>query len=461
MKSKIILAITYFLFATSSSFAAISFVKVQAGGSNVPQNFSNRLAVSNNRIQGFRLPFITGVNHTVDFTGTLLSVSDRVEICDAGGTVKRTLTGSALNKFTTAGENHLKFAVNSSDLPAIDESFIIRVKYIAFPGVIDQLDCKVAGRGVINFIQWIGTNVPVVTSNINPSGESSILKIGVSYTIQFKGTGFTNSVQLFDGLQSNLFRKSQLPFVNSNLTVDAAGTIMTLQVTATGISNTNVDLENFSDPTKNLLFAFGGVGNISGGWGPYLYFDYNNNIGNALDLTDLKRIESAPVSTFFPELQILQVDNKFLTNGSQGSQFSDKDLANFQLCNTSNNANVKVTTIPDMKIIIENKGNVASPQTTLRVLDINGVQITSIIVSSISAKNSRTVTYKRAQSNVCGQGTEILPLSTNIAVNRGTCVRCTDVASGNLPLWTDSGLILDITTVPNEQITTNNRLVIN
>jgi len=72
------------------------------------------------------------------------------------------------------------------------------------------------------------------------------------------------------------------------------------------------------------------------------------------------------------------------------------------------------------------------------------------------------VQYVRPQSTVCGQGTMLLPITrtTNIQANRGTCFVCNASTSNNLPLWTDLGLILELTPVPSELNTNNNKMVI-
>ena len=101
-----------------------------------------------------------------------------------------------------------------------------------------------------------------------------------------------------------------------------------------------------------------------------------------------------------------------------------------------------------------------SPATTLRVLSSANVLLATLNVPAIDRNNSATVEYVRAQSTVCGQGTVLLPLSSNAAVNASTCTRCNNQVSNNLPLWTDSGLILDLTPVPSEQNPGNNRMII-
>ncbi|MFN8154651.1 MAG: hypothetical protein U0Y08_10195 [Bacteroidia bacterium] len=459
MKKMIRVATVMILLLNATAHATISAVQLQAG-INVPQNLSRNLAVSNNRIQGFRLPFVTGVSHVVDLTGAFLDVCDRVEICNASGTKQRTISGTGLNKFKSNNEGHVKFTVNSSDLPGIETDFIIKVRYAVELTGYDQLDCKVAGRGVVNSIQWTGSPLPSIIPFRKNGGETSLLKSGTVYTLQFNGTGFTNQVQLHDGLRSNLFGKTNLPFSSSDLTVNAAGTTITLTVRPSGTAGVDIDLENFTDITKNLLFVYGGVGNINGGWGPYLVYDYNNLMSNAGVLTDLKRIEAAAPSTFFPELKIQGLTNLFTSNGSVNGQFSDADLAKYQLCNLTATSNIKTTVIPDLQIVIENTGNVASPATTLRVTNGAGVQIGTINVPSIPIQSTTTVTYVRPISTVCGQGVMKTPLVSNVQANKASCVFCSGAASNNLAFWTDSGLIFDITAVAGEQNPGNNRMIV-
>lgn len=457
-KISLVAAVMIFLLNATVQ-ATISSVKLQAG-TNVPQNLSNSLTVSNKRIQGFRLPFVTGINHVVDLTGAFLDVCDRVEICNSSGAVQRTINSSGLNKFKSNNEGHVKFTVNASDLPGIDADFILKVRYAVELSGFDQLDCKVAGRGVIQSIQWTGSTLPTIIPFSKNGGETSLLKSGSVYTLQFNGTGFTSSVQLFDGLRSNLLGQNNLPFTSSDLTVNSAGTTITLIVRPSGSVGVSLDLENFTSSTQNLLFVFGGVGNISGGWGPYLVYDYNNLISNAGSLTDLKRIEAAAPSTFFPELKISGLSNTFLSNGNVNGAFSDADLARYQLCNLTATSNIKSTVIPDLQIVVENTGNVASPATSLKVTNTAGVQIGTVNVPAIPIQSSVTVKYIRPLSTVCGQGVMKTPLGSNVTNNRSTCVFCNGAASNNLAFWTDLGLIFDITAVAGEQNPGNNRMIV-
>jgi hypothetical protein len=303
MKKKVWVAAVMIFLLNVTANATISFVKLQAGV-NVPQNLSLNHAVSNKRIQGFRLPFVTGVSHVVDMTGAFLDVCDRVEICNSSGTVQRTLKGTSLNKFKSSNEGHVKFTVNASDLPGIDADFIIKVRYAVELSGFDQLDCKVAARGVIQSMQWTGATLPVFSTHSSGAGEVSLLTSGRVYTLQLNGTGFSNSVQLGDGLRTNLFNNTRLPFTSSDLTVNSAGTIMTITFKPSGSTTITPDLNSFTNNALNLLFAFGGVGNILGGWGPYLIYDYNNLMSNAGVLTDLKQIKVEIPPSGNPELQI-------------------------------------------------------------------------------------------------------------------------------------------------------------
>lgn len=460
MKKKVWVAAVMIFLLNVTANATISFVKLQAGSINAPQNLSLNHAVSSKKVQGFRLPFVTGVSHVVDMTGAFLDVCDRVEICNSSGTVQRTLRGTSLNKFKSNNEGHVKFTVSASDLPGVGSDFILKVRYAVELSGFDQLDCKVAARGVIQSMQWVGTTLPVFSTHSSGAGEVSLLTTGRVYTLQFNGTGFSNSVQLSDGLRTTLFNNNALPFTSADLTVNTAGTVMTLTVRPTSATTLTPDLNNFTSNALSLLFAYGGVGNILGGWGPYLVYDYNNLMSNAGVLTDLKQIKIETPPSGNPELTISTVANKFVTSSAQGISFAQSDLAVFQLCNTSTNANLKTTVIPNMKITIRNSSNMPSPATTLRVLSSANVLLATLNVPAIDRNNSVTVEYVRAQSIVCGQGTVLLPLSSNAAVNASTCTRCNNQVSNNLPLWTDSGLILDLTPVPSEQNPGNNRMII-
>lgn len=463
MKNVMKVATVIMILFNTVAEATISFVKLQAGV-NVPQNLSLNHAVSNRRVQGFRVPFVSGSNHVVDLTGAFLDVCDRVEICNASGTVQRTLSGSSLNKFKSNNEGHVKFTVSSSNLPGIGSNFIIKVRYAVELNGFDQLDCMVAARGTIQSIQWVGSTLPVITKHSSGAGEVSTLVSGLTYTLQFNGTGFGSSVQLWDGMRTSILG-SLSSFSPSDLTVNSAGTVMTLTIRPSGTGSRDIDLYNFTSTISNLLFVFGGVGDFIGGWGPYLVYGYNTLISNAGSLTDLKQIVWAtppPPPSGNPELQITFVTNKFVTTTIAGGIFADPDLGAYQLCNTVATANVKTTVIPNLAITIKNNSNMPSPATTLRVNSPANVLLSTIPVPAIDRGASVTVQYVRPQNTVCGQGTMKTPISTaaNIQANRSTCTVCNSAVSNNLPLWTDAGLILSVTPVPNEQNPNNNTMVV-
>lgn len=462
MKKIIMAAAVLIVLCTAAAEATISFVKLQAGSVNASQNLSLNHAVSNKKVKGFRLPFVTGVSHVVDMTGAFLDVCDRVEICSSSGTVQRTLRGTALNKFKSNNEGHVKFTVNASDLPAVEGDFILKVRYAVELNGFDQLDCKVAARVVINSIQWVGSTLPVFSIHSSGAGEVSTLTVGKTYTLQFNGTGFSNSIQLYDGLRTNLYSNNNLPFTNADLTVNSAGTVMTLIVRPSGTATITPDLQSFTSLNTNLLFVYGGVGNILGGWGPYLVYDYNNLMSNAGSLTDLKQIKIETAPSGVPELQISSVTNKFISTQSQGGLFSESDLGSYQLCNTSATANVKTTVIPNLTITIANTSNMPSPATTLRVNSPSNVLLATINVPAIDRNSSVTVQYARPLSTVCGQGTMKTPINTttNIQANKSTCLICNSAVSGNLTLWTDAGLILSVTPVPGELNSNNNTMIV-
>jgi hypothetical protein len=461
MKKVIMVATVIMILFNTAAEATISFVKLQAGV-NVPQNLSLNHEVSSRKVKGFRVPFVSGSSHVVDLTGAFLDVCDRVEICNASGTTLRTLAGTSLNKFKSNNEGHVKFTVNSSDLPAIGANFILKVRYVVELSGFDQLDCMVAGRGTIQSMQWVGSTLPVISKHSSGAGEVSTLTSGSVYTLQLNGTGFTNSVQLYDGTRTTLFNDNDLPFAATDLVVNATGTTMTLTFRPRGTVAVDVNLFNFTSPALNLLFVYGGVGDFTGGWGPYLVYGYNTLISSAGNLTDLKKFVVELPPSGDPELIITGVFDKFVTGSIQGGRFTDADLGRYQLCNTSATANVKTTVIPNLSVTIKNNSNRPSPATTLRVSSPSNVLLATIPVPAIDRGATVTVQYARPQSTVCGQGTMVLPISTaaNITSNSGTCTVCNSSVSNNLPLWTDFGLILSVTPVPNEQNPNNNTMVV-
>lgn len=448
MKNKIKFLSLLMVAAATSSFATISNVTVQAGTNSGAQNKSFTHSVSNNRIGGFRLPFIAGLSHIVTFSGAFVDVCSRVEICNSGGSVQHTLSGASLTKSTVSGVGQLKFTISTSNLPAAGNDFIIKVRYAVELNGFDQLDGKVVKRGIINSMEWVGTQ-PLISSA--SGGESSVLRIGTAYQLRFNGTGFPSSIQLFDGLHTNLFKKAALPYAGANLTISGS-TAMTLSIAPTGVvSSISADFQDFSDAGKSLLWADGDIGNIIGGWGPYVYFDYNNLLATTGNLTDVKFLSARPASDFNPELTIDAVTKIFRSpNSNSSSVFASQDLAQYQLCNASPTANVKITTIPPMEITIRNSGFAQSPAFQLQLTNINGTGTRQIAVPAIQGPGTTKVNFNRAFSDVCGQGTGS---STG-------CVRCSDAVSGNIIQWNDLGIRITIPAIPNEQNPGNNVMII-
>src|SRR5687767_2680590 len=120
--------IFFCLLLNFSSSAGIRTVQVIEGDDtpdNLYENASRELTVHNSRIDGFRLPFISGKSHRVHIKGFTIDLCDKVQICRGnGGSIIRTISGSQLIKYNPGGhanEGNLEFDIIPSDLPGVDE----------------------------------------------------------------------------------------------------------------------------------------------------------------------------------------------------------------------------------------------------------------------------------------------------------------------------------------------------
>ncbi len=301
-------------------FATIEKVKLQAGSIANAQNLSNDLFVQNSNSNNstnlglvangaHRLPFVININHLVTLTGDWLNTCDRVEILNSSGTIVQTLRDAALTKTTDFGKGKLKFTVPSTRLSSVG-NFEIRVRYLIEINGFDVLKCRVVNRGVINSITWVGTNLPVITQITG--GERSTLTHGLEYKLQFTGTGFGNSVSLTD-LPHKCTTVLGFPFDVISTVVNSTGTVITITMKPGSISGHPFsqmlsdgvyvcpDLQDFVDGNNFEIIGINGFqppspsgGITSNRFGPYLIYDFNNNLSITGNLTNLVEIKYIP-----------------------------------------------------------------------------------------------------------------------------------------------------------------------
>ena len=301
--------------------ATIEKVKLQVG-SGGPMNISKELFVessnSNNTsnlnglcwesvpaslgVKGGRLPFRLGSSHFVTLTGVFLDMADKVQIVNASGTVVSTIT--SLTKTTVSGKTQLKFTVPSSVLGSVG-NFEIRVRYFAELNGYDVLKCLVAKSGIINFVKWVGPNIPVQTS-IN-GGERSTLIRDVEYKLEFtngnnNGTDFGTAVSL--ACVPNNARYLNITAVTVNSTGNTI--TVTMKPGATTISSfgqAQTITPNLQDFSTGNNFEFLGMSDfndfnfdssVPNVFGPYMAHIFSTTLSTTGDFTNLKEIVVTP-----------------------------------------------------------------------------------------------------------------------------------------------------------------------
>jgi hypothetical protein len=303
--------------------ATIEKVKLQVG-SGGPTNVSNELYVessnSNNtsNLNGFcwervpsslgtrggRLPFRLGSSHLVTLTGAFLDMADKVQIVNASGTVVSTIT--SLTKTTVNGKGQLKFTVPSSVLGSVG-NFEIRVRYFPELHGFDVLKCRVAKSGIVNFVKWVGPNIPVQTSI--SGGERSTLIRDVEYKLEFtngnnNGTDFGTAVSL-------ACVPVKARFLNiTAVTVNSTGNTITVTMkpgatTNSSFSQAQTIAPNLQDFSTGNNFEFLGMSDfndlgfdssVPNVFGPYMAHIFSTTLSTSGNFTNLKEI----VVTFPP-----------------------------------------------------------------------------------------------------------------------------------------------------------------
>src|SRR5262249_41472393 len=130
-------------------------------------------------------------------------------------------------------------------------------------------------------------------------------------------------------------------------------------------------------PTQ-ISFCDTGAGNISGGWGDYIYHRIGN-IGTAGNLTNLAEVilgtpSGAPpppptsggggTGGGAPDLSVT-----FLFAFRSGATFVGTEASTFNLCPTATTSNPKITTIPGLKFRITNVGTAAAGAFTVHFVN--------------------------------------------------------------------------------------------
>lgn len=306
----LILLLVFAAFMAQPLKATITKVKLQVG-SGGPQNLSREMNINNSNsnnssqlglVGGFhRLPFRINSSHLVTLTGDWLNTCDRVEILNSSGTIIQTLRNNELTKTTVNGTGQLKFTVPSTRLTGVG-NFEIRVRYFIETNGYDVLKCRVVKVGIINFVKWVGPNLPTQTS-IN-GGERSTLIRNVEYKLQFingnnNGTDFGTAVSL-----------ACVPPLGdylgiTSVSVDAAGNTITVTMKPTFSSTNQTIKPNLQDYTTGTNFEFIGMSGeddftpgssilFPNNYGGYVMHAFNTALSTAGDFTNLKEIVVTP-----------------------------------------------------------------------------------------------------------------------------------------------------------------------
>jgi len=301
--------------------ATIEKVKLQVG-SGGPMNISKELFVessnSNNTsnlnglcwesvpsslvTRGGRLPLRLGSNHLVTLTGAFLDVADKVQIVNASGIVVSTIT--SLTKTTVSGKGQLKFTVPSSALGNVG-NFEIRVRYFPELNGFDVLKCLVAKSGIVNFVKWVGPNIPVQTS-IN-GGERSTLIRDVEYKLEF--TNGNNNGTDFGSAVSLACVPDNASYLNiTAVTVNSAGNTITVTMKPGATSNSSFgqaktitpNLQDFSTGNNFEFLGMSGFNDFNfdssfpNVFGPYMAHIFSTTLSTTGDFTNLKEIVVTP-----------------------------------------------------------------------------------------------------------------------------------------------------------------------
>lgn len=296
--------------------ATIEKVKLQVG-SGGPSNVSRELFVVNSNsnnpdflgicyespqnslgVRGGKMPFRINSSHLVTLTGDWLNTCDRVEIINSSGSIVQTLRNTELAKTTVNGKGQLKFTVPATRLTGVG-NFELRVRYFIETNGYDVLKCRVVKAGIINFVKWVGPNLPTQTSI--SGGERSTLIKDVEYKLEFTN-GNTNGTD-FGTAVSLACVPLKAKFLNiTAVTVNSTGNTITVTMkpgatSTSSYSQPQTIAPNLQDFSTGNNFEFIGVSgeddfdsSLPNVYGGHVMHAFNTALSTAGDFTDLKEI---------------------------------------------------------------------------------------------------------------------------------------------------------------------------
>lgn len=256
------------LTAAAASANTVEYVSLEVTSDPTRARFSYEHEVHDGRIQGFRMPFIKGQTHRVTIIGHLTDFLQKVQIV-VDGEIVRTIWKSGLisvgHTDEHGGKGKIVFRVRPEDLPAVGSSFQIRIRFANEIAGFDKLDCKVARRGKIQRVDWATENdAQLPEFNTNAQGNPrDYIRLNRTYTLNFSCYQCPSSVQFYDGVTEELLDQ---PVSGSSLEV--SGSLEERKLSATFTMRDSII---GGDVRPLVRFADSGIGNISGGWGNYVY----------------------------------------------------------------------------------------------------------------------------------------------------------------------------------------------
>ncbi|RYY84589.1 MAG: hypothetical protein EOO15_19010, partial [Chitinophagaceae bacterium] len=143
------------------------------GGYVISDQSSNMVPVKNQRIEGFRMPFISRMEHEVLLVGPFLDMCGDISILDDNDNLIGTIrTGAFVGKGKDdffilrddefRREGYVKFRIPASMMITIGtRNFKIKVGNVAN---LDIVECKVVNRYTAEAILFTGTTVPTRTA---------------------------------------------------------------------------------------------------------------------------------------------------------------------------------------------------------------------------------------------------------------------------------------------------------
>lgn len=423
-------------------------------GENTNIVSSRELEVSGGRIQGYRMPFITGEDHRVTIIGHLTDMLDRVEITE-GGTVVRTIRKSSLvscgHTDDHGGKGKIVFDLNSRDLPGSGDDFQIRIRFSVEMAGHDKLDCKVVKRGTIERAEWSTANNAVLpefntTSTGRPADD--LTRNGV-YTLRFVCFKCPESIQVGDGITKELLQQDVIStsLINGRIMKDTI--VATFRATEALGSIDRLDFVRFCDA---------GVGNIRGGWGKYVDCRIRKPLparsaGTPL-VSDLELVRTrgfggggsgggvaigigtsrgTPDPAAQPDITV-SLTNAF----TSGATFTAEDASRYNFCqNLPDQQQTRSTIILPLTIKVQNVGtaNITTPFTVAISGGGNSNFFADRVetIPTLQAGEIYQIIVSRKQSVVCARRSAT------------ACTRCPENLGGNgIVHWNDRGTTVTV-----------------